>query len=205
MKEQLQNIYDGFADTYEENRGLFDMTEVFASFYNGLDSDGGCLLDLGCGAGEPLARFFLDRGWQVTGVDFSSRMLELAGHYVPEMGQVAGDMREVQFDPVSFDAVAAVYSLFHVPTTDHRRLLANVLNWLKPGGRLLFTYATKEYTGEEEFDGYKEFMGQQLYYSHTRPEKLRKMLEEVGFTVVSFDYRDIGGEIFLWVTATKQE
>lgn len=204
MRQQLQNIYDGFADTYDENRGLFDMTEVFDSFYSGLDSDSGCLLDLGCGAGEPLARFFLDLGWQVTGVDFSKRMLELARRYAPEMEQVGGDMREVQFDQASFDAVAAVYSLFHVPRDDHRRLLANVLSWLKPGGRLLFTYATKEYTGEEEFDGFIEFMGQQLYYSHTRPEKLRKMLEEVGFTAVSFIYRDIGGETFLWVTAAKQ-
>ena len=32
MNETLQQIYDRFADTYEENRGLFDMTCVFDSF-----------------------------------------------------------------------------------------------------------------------------------------------------------------------------
>jgi len=33
MDITLREIYDGFAETYEENRGLFDMTDVFASFY----------------------------------------------------------------------------------------------------------------------------------------------------------------------------
>ena len=73
MDITLQEIYDGFAETYEENRGLFDMTEVFDPFYAGLKAKQGRLLDVGCGAGEPFARFFIDRGWTVTGVDFYDR------------------------------------------------------------------------------------------------------------------------------------
>ncbi len=205
MNKGLQEIYDRFAESYEANRGLFDMTEVFDTFYRRLNLDDGSLLDLGCGAGEPLARYFVDRGWQVTGVDFSRRMLELAKQYVPEMERVSGDMCVVHFEPESFEAVTAIYSLFHVPQRDHYQLLSDVFSWLKPGGLLLFTYATKEYTGEPEFDGYKEFMGEHLYYSHTQPEKLKEILAEIGFSAVSFDFRDIGGEIFLWVTAEKGE
>ena len=37
MDITVQEIYDGFAETYEENRGLFDMTEIFDSFYGCLD------------------------------------------------------------------------------------------------------------------------------------------------------------------------
>jgi hypothetical protein len=68
---------------------------------------------------------------------------------------------------------------------------------------LLFTYATSEYTGQGEFDGYKEFMGQQFYYSHKTPEELYTDLERIGFRIEARDYRDIGGEVFLWVTAGK--
>lgn len=180
------------------------MSHVFDSFYNCLEASTGKLLDLGCGAGEPLAPYFIKRGWQITGVDFSRRMLELARQYVPEMETVAGDMRDVHFETDSFNAVTAIYSLFHVPVCDHQLLFENIHRWLVPGGKVLFTYATQEYSGQPEFDGYKEFMGQLLYYSHTTPEKLIHLLEKIGFIVESTSYRDIGNEIFCWVTAQKR-
>jgi cyclopropane fatty-acyl-phospholipid synthase-like methyltransferase len=199
----LRQIYNQFAETYEENRGLFDMTEVFDPFYARLVVKKGRLLDLGCGAGEPFARFFIERGWTVTGIDFSERMLELASKYVPEMRTIHADMREVEFEPSQFDAITAIYSLFHVPCKDHEALFDKFYKWLRPKGKALFTYATKEYTGSIEFDGYKEFMGQQLYYSHKSPDKLYADLERIGFIIESSDYRDIGNEIFLWITVGK--
>lgn len=204
MTKTLEEVYDHFADNYEANRALFDMSEVFDAFYQHLQGAEGELLDLGCGAGEPWAKYFVDRGWQVTGVDFSRRMLELAARYVPQMRTVAGDMREVRFEADRFDVITAIYSLFHVPEKDHRLLFTDIHRWLTPGGKFLFTYATSEYTGQLEFDGYKEFMGQQLYYSHTSPDRLNQLLEKCGFTIESADYREIGNETFLWVTAKKR-
>ncbi len=203
MKNSLQEIYDKFAQTYEMNRGLFDMSEVLNSFYSRLNVKKGRLLDLGCGAGEPFARYFIDHNWTVTGVDFSGQMLALAAKYVPEMKTVHTDMRDVEFAPDSFEAITAIYSLFHIPGRDHAALLAKCYRWLRPQGKMLFTYATKEYTGSDEFDGYKEFLGQQLYYSHKTPEALWVDLENTGFRIESQDYRAIGGETFLWMTVGK--
>ena len=179
------------------------MTEVFDSFYEHLKIKKGKLLDMGCGAGEPFPRFFIDRGWMVTGVDFSKRMLELASKYVPEMKTICADMREVEFGPGRFEAITATYSLFHIPSNDQTVLFNKFYRWLCPKGKALFTYATKEYTGSDEFDGYKEFMGQKLYYSHKSPDKLYADLEKIGFNIESRDYRDIGNETFLWVTVSK--
>lgn len=203
MNARLQDIYDGFAETYEQNRGLFDMSAVFDAFNARLGPAGGALLDLGCGAGEPFARGFVDRGWRVTGVDFSTRMLELAARYVPEMQTLHADMREVDFAAASFDAITAIYSLFHVPRADHPALFQRFHAWLRPAGNALFTYATRAYTGADEFDGDKEFMGQRLFYSHTTPAALRTLLEATGFVVEAMEPRDIGGEEFLWVTVSK--
>ena len=203
MNADLCNIYDKFAEHYDENRGLFDMTQVLDSFSGRLDVENGKLLDLGCGAGEPFARFFIDRGWTVTGVDFSGQMLGLAAKYVPEMHTICADMREIDFAPGQFNAVSAIYSLFHIPGDDQAALLDKIYRWLCPRGLALFTYATKEYTGSDEFDGYKEFMGQQLYYSHKSPEGLYADLQNIGFYVESKDYRNIGHETFLWVTVSK--
>lgn len=203
MRKDLAVIYDEFADTYDSQRGKFNMTSVFEAFCHGFKTGPGDLLDLGCGAGEPFAAAFAKRGWKVTGVDFSVKMLDLARKYVPDMKTVLADMREMDFGPDQFDAAIMVYCLFHLPVDDQMAVLDRVYRWLRPGGRVLFTYATKEYTDKEEFEGYIDFMGHDLYYSHTTPEKLYARLAEIGFDVQAKDYREIGGEVFLWVTMEK--
>ncbi|WP_242464302.1 class I SAM-dependent DNA methyltransferase [Thiococcus pfennigii] len=199
---QLLAAYDALAETYDAHRGLFDMRAVLEDLFARLPACG-TLLDLGCGAGEPCARAFLDRGWRVTGVDFCPAMLALAARYVPEMERIQADMRAVRLAPRRFDAVTAIYSLFHVPRRDHPALLARVRDWLRPGGRFLFTYATRAYTGAKRFDGTIEFMGQALFYSHATPEELRAQAEAVGLRWEDATPRAIGGETFLWVTLVR--
>jgi len=203
MKKSVAQIYDEFAETYEESRDIFDMTEVFNDFYQRFDIKKGKVLDLGCGVGEPFASTFLKRGWSVTGVDFSQRMLELAAKFVPNMDTIYADMRNIEFGPDQFDAVTLIYALFHVPRDNHVALFKKIFDWLRPHGKTLFTYASQEYTGQLEFDGYKEFMGQELYYSHKSPEQLYADLERLGFDIDARDNRNIGGEVFLWITASK--
>ena len=53
-------------------------------------------MDLGCGAGEPVAAAFIQRGWRVTGVDLSPAMLALAERYVTAMQRMQRDMRAVE-------------------------------------------------------------------------------------------------------------
>ena len=162
------------------------------------------MLDLGCGAGEPFARYFIDRGWDVIGVDFSPRMLELANKYVPEMQAVYGDINAVDFESQQFDVVTAIYSLFHVPSKNHGDIFRKFSRWLKADGRAMFTYATVAYTGREEYDGYKEFLGKDLYYSHLTTDDLYAELKNSGLLVESAQHHEIGGETFLWVTVSKQ-
>lgn len=203
MADSLNKIYDSFAKTYDENRGSFDISEILEKFRLQLPVQGGSLLDLGCGAGEPVASYFIKNGWHVTGVDFSEKMLELSTKYAPEMDGIKNDIREVDFQRSQFDTVTATYSLFHIPAEDHPHLFKKIYGWLKPGGRFLFTYATKEYTGEERFNGFKKFIDTELFYSHVTPDELFSDLSKIGFEIVSSDYHTIFNETFLWVTASK--
>lgn len=203
MKPTLAEIYDEFAKTYDENRGLFDLSAVFESFYQCLDIEQGKLLDLGCGSGEAFSKYFVDRGWDVTGVDFSRQMLKLAERYVPDMKTIHADIVEVEFDAHQFDAIVAIYSLFHVSKDRHIDVFKNIHRWLRDGGKVFFTYATRQYTGNEEFTGHINFLGKELFYSHKTPEKLYADLESVGLSVEQKEFREIGGETFLWVTASK--
>ena len=201
--EPLSQIYDTFAESYDANRDAFDIGSIITGFQSRLKPQPGRLLDLGCGAGVPLAQAFVASGWQVTGVDFSSKMLSLANKNVPQMHTLYTDIRELDVDAEQYDAVTGIYSLFHIPRANHEALFQKVFSWLKPGGLLLFTYATADYTGAETFDGYKEFMGKRLFYSHDKPQVLTGLLEKLRFSIVSSEKHTIGGETFLWVTAEK--
>lgn len=203
VTKTLQDVYDGFAETYESNRGSFDISSLLDSFYASLSTEEGHLLDLGCGAGEPVARFFIDNGWQVTGCDFSQQMIGLAKKFVPEMKAVHGDMTKLSFEAESFTAISATYSLFHISSKLHFSLFEEIYRWLKPGGKILFTYATQDYTGSLEFDGVKMFLGERLYYSHKSPDALCSDLNEIGFALEQKATHEIGGEKFLWLTAAK--
>lgn len=204
MSRDLKSIYNDFARDYDDGRSVFDMTEIINALLELTGMEKRRLLDLGCGAGVPFAKTFADMGWSVTGLDFSEEMLKLAEKYVPEMKVISGNMAEAEFESESFEVVSAIYSLFHISVPEQCQLFTKAYDWLTPGGTLYFTYATEEYTGSAEFDGYKEFMGRELYYSHTTPEKLSDSLESIGFRLKRSDYREIGGETFLWVCACKQ-
>lgn len=112
-------------------------------------------------------------------------------------------MRDLAFPPASFNAITSVYTVFHLPRVDHAALFAGFARVLTPGGRLLLMLATREYTGQEEFDGEMEFIGRCLPYSHDYLEVALSKLATAGLAVVSARLIETGGETFYWIVARK--
>ena len=92
------------------------------------------VLEVGCGTGAfavRVASALPDA--EVVATDQSERMVELTeGRGIT--AQVA-DAQELPFDDDSFDAVAALWMLYHVPDID--RGLAEIARVLQPGGLLV--------------------------------------------------------------------
>jgi cyclopropane fatty-acyl-phospholipid synthase-like methyltransferase len=65
------------------------------------------VLDLGCGAGVPVARDLIARGFKITGVDASAGQVERARCNVPQAHSIRADMTTIEFPAFAFDAVAA--------------------------------------------------------------------------------------------------
>jgi len=144
---------------------------------------GGRVLDVGCGCGVPIASYLVDRGFRVTGLDGSPRLLDLARRAVPGAAFVQGDMRTAEPDG-PFDALVAWDSVFHVRRSEHTTLFARFHGWLRPGGRLLVSLggSAGEFTSAMH--------GESFFYSgHDPPEALR-VIEASGFAIEHWEVDD---------------
>jgi SAM-dependent methyltransferase len=139
------------------------------------------VLDLGCGNGVPVARELVRRGCAVTGVDLSPVQIERARALVPEARFECADMSAADFEPGSFEAAVAFYSIINLPLDDQPALLARIARWLVPGGRLLATVGKVAWTGYEP--NWRGVEGVRMYYSHADVATYRRWFGEAGFTI----------------------
>jgi SAM-dependent methyltransferase len=156
------------------------------------------VLDLGCGAGIPVARELTNRGFDVVGVDGSYRQIDLARHNVPEARFILADMTNLEFCLASFDAVAAFYSITHVPCEEHAPLLARIANWLKPGGVFLASL------GAGHLPRWRgDWLGTEMFFSHYDAAVNERLVLESGFVIDRAELVDQDNEDarFLWVLA----
>jgi cyclopropane fatty-acyl-phospholipid synthase-like methyltransferase len=140
--------------------------------------DAAKVLDIGCGAGVPIART-LSQHFEVTGVDFSKEMVHLSRKNVHGATFIHADIMEVDLPSAEFDAVVSFYTIFHIPKEHHRALFQRIHLWLKDGGYLL---ATVSDDNEESYLG--EFHGVTMYWSNYGLQEYIEILSEVGFNII---------------------
>ncbi|MEK6577032.1 MAG: methyltransferase domain-containing protein [Nitrospirota bacterium] len=85
--------------------------------------EGGLILDVPCGTGR-LIPLFAGRSFKWLGADISFEMMEVARRRSEglknRMGNVRLDSEHMPFKPESFDCVASIRFIYHVPTGDGR-------------------------------------------------------------------------------------
>ena len=95
MNEAVRDAYDRIAEAYASQRDAFKSLPYVERFAAMLP-ERGRVLDAGCGTGIPVTRRLVDCGFEVTGIDISSRMIQLARANVPEATFQVGDMAALQ-------------------------------------------------------------------------------------------------------------
>ena len=177
--DATHGIYERQAAAYDaqRSRALFE-ARWLARFTACLPA-GGRVLDLGCGAGEPIAQWFKAEGFTVTGVDFSDAMLAIARARWPIGDWRQADMRGFDLGE-SFDGIVAWNSFFHLTPDEQRDCIARMAAHLAPGGSLLVTVGPRpaEVTGIVG--------GEAIYHASLSPAEYAVALERSGLRLTGF-------------------
>jgi SAM-dependent methyltransferase len=197
-KSLVASGYDLIAEAYLERYGRSAVRDDRLRKLIALLPENARILDLGCGAGIPVAREIAARGFEVIGVDDSVRQIELARANVPAAEFLQADMTSVQFSPASFDAISAFYSITHVPREEHAALFRQIATWLKPGGAFVASLGA-----DKPGDWTGDWLGVEMFFSHFGAETNEQLVRNAGLVieeakVVEQDNED---SRFLWIVA----
>ncbi|MEL6465140.1 MAG: class I SAM-dependent methyltransferase [Pseudomonadota bacterium] len=181
--DDTRGVYDRQAVFYDQqrSRALFE-ARWLARFAAGLRKHAR-VLDLGCGTGEPIARWFKAEGFAVTGVDFSQPMLDIARNRWPDGDWRHGDMRDFELGE-TFDGIIAWNSFFHLTVEEQRACIARMARHLGTGGVLMLTVGPD--AGEAQGTVGKE----PVYHASLSPAEYAICLEAEGLRLTGFVAED---------------
>lgn len=196
---------DNIIALYERNAGEWDRLggrrKVEAiwldRFAELLPGSGAHLLDIGCGSGEPVARYLIGKGHCVTGLDASPTLIGLCRERFPAQRWIEGDMRRMALGQ-RFDGLLAWNSFFHLAPDDQRGMFAIFRDHAAPSAALMFT------SGPSHAEAIGSFGGEPLYHGSLDPAEYRSLLTEAGFAVVAHTVEDPDcGGLTVWLARSE--
>ena len=129
--------YDRLAEAYWDGTRDHDVSQNYAALLDAIEGDPPySILDLGCGPGRDL-RYFRSLGHDVVGLDGSTEFVAMA-HSYSECEVLQQDFLALKLPESRFDGIFANASLFHMPSQELPRVLAEHSATLRsPGSAFL--------------------------------------------------------------------
>lgn len=199
--EIVRDGYEVIAQTYHEGRVRREQatTEWLDSLRPRLPQSGR-VVDLGCGSGVPITRYFATRGYLVEGYDLSPAMLEIARREVPTAIFHEARIEDLSLEPQSVDLIVSFFAIIHVPREEHGALFHRMWTWLKPGAVALLSLGTSDNPNGFEPDWH----GAPMAWSHFDAETSLKLLVEAGLEIDWSEIEEFGAdERHLFVVARR--
>jgi SAM-dependent methyltransferase len=191
---KIVGLYERNAENYDKDRGrdLFAERRWLVDFLS-LLPPGGSIVDIGCGSAEPIARFFIEQGYAVTGVDSSPSLIDICTRRFPLQNWIVADMRGMCLGP-EFNGIIAWDSFFHLTPENQRSMFPLFRKHSAPNAALLFT------SGPVGGEAIGEYRGEPLYHGSLDGEEYTELLAHNGFATVSHVVEDITcGRHTIWL------
>jgi SAM-dependent methyltransferase len=203
VTDRNRAVYDALANEYDQKA-----PKHFTTTHDRVDrvaeyvAPGSEILDVGCGVG--LALSILSEKFRATGVDVSSRMVELARERSPHTPVVLGDFLTADL-PAAYDAIweQAVLHLF--PSVTEGVIFERFRALLKPNGILSLSTTVSE-TSKEGWEPKRDYGSAPVRYRRSITEaELAKAFTRHGFGFVkSWVTTDPFGKDWRTVVGRKQ-
>lgn len=181
--DRIIGLYQHHASTFDRDRNRTLFEKEWLDRFRALIPDGGALLDLGCGMGEPIARYLIEAGYSLTGVDSAPSMIAMCRERFPAQTWRVADMRELALAR-TFDGIIAWDSFFHLTPDDQRQIFPVFAAHAAPRAALMFT------SGPAHGEAIGAYQGEALYHASLDPAEYRALLTESGFTVEAHAVED---------------
>ena len=175
---QITSLYQTHGAAWAQNRtkALIERHWLDA-FLGNMPTGPKTVLDIGCGTGDPIARYLIDNSCQITGLDGASNMTAAARATFPDHDWVTADMRQIP-DIGPFNGLIAWHSFFHLPPDDQRRMFPTFRRLATLGAPLMFT------SGTEAGEAIGMLEGEPLYHASLDTAEYQSLLAKHGFTVL---------------------
>ncbi|GAA1439419.1 class I SAM-dependent methyltransferase [Nocardiopsis tropica] len=135
--QRSRALWDRFSDRYDRQISPIEVALLEDGRRWACSQAHGRTLEVGIGTGRNLPQY--PTGVELTGVDISPRMLDIARRRAAELGRrvelCQGDATSLEWPPESFDTVVVTLALCSVP--DDGAAVAEMARVLVPGGRLI--------------------------------------------------------------------
>ena len=180
--DKILATYEKVAATWDKdrNQSLFERRWLDRMMNH---APGRRVLDLGCGAGRPIATYLCERNANLTGVDGAAAMIALFEENVPNASAIHADMRGLDLGE-TFDAILAWNSFFHLSPDDQKAMFPVFQRHAAPGAALMFT------SGPANGTAIGEVAGEPVYHASLAPEDYEALLNEHHFHVRDFRPED---------------
>jgi SAM-dependent methyltransferase len=175
--ENIVGLYERHARIWDEARGHRLFEGRWLDAFRHLLPEDAAILDIGCGSGEPIARYLIEAGFAVTGIDSSPTLIALCRGRFPEESWHVVDMRTLSLERC-FQGLIAWDSFFHLNHDDQRRMFPLFRAHAAAGAALMFT------SGPAHGEAIGTFGGEPLYHASLAPAEYRALLADNGFDVI---------------------
>lgn len=179
VSEEAATVFDALGARYEQAfEGLAGQRAALRWLTARLPR-GARVLDVGSGTGRPVAEELVRAGCEVTGIDVSPAMVELARTQVPEARFELADVRTYEAPPYAFDAVCAFFPLLIMSRAEVESALDRMCGWLAPGGHLIMATVPGDYSDVD-----LTWMGHRVTVSSLTPDEYERRLEAQGLEIL---------------------
>ncbi len=181
LKQTYNKIAEDWVKDHNNDTWWQEGTDKFLS----LLPKNATVLDVGCGGGIK-SKYIADKGYRVTGIDFSEKMIEIAKRELPELDFDVVDMYELDKYEKNFDGIFAQASLLHIPKEKVLNVLQGMKSRLNAGGLLYIGVKAIKEDGIEESVVKEEDYGYEYerFFSFFSLDELKKYIKDLNLELV---------------------